>query len=513
MKRIEIVCHKGANEYAPENTYAAAQRCLEWGVDYVEVDVNLSRDGVHYLLHGPSVEETTNGQGRLQDLTAAEIDRLDAGSWFDPKFADEQVPRLEPFLRWIKGKAKVFFDVKAARLEELIRLVYALDMQAECFFWFGNDGDALRFRQLAPDLALKINVETVADVARAHATFQANLVEVRLKDVTQALIDACRTRGLRVMVYHPRKQPEAFRQILRWGVDLVNLDHADLFQRVATEYAAAEPLRVPDRPKAKRVLLCMLDGCRPDALAAARTPSIDRLRAEGAWTLQGCTVMPSITLPCHTSLFYSTAPAQHGVVTNDWTSPDDLAPSLIEVIGDAGYDTAAFYTWEQLRDLAPPGALEITVYRRFSDQGFDEVGRAAVEVIGRMRPTFAFFYQEATDALGHRYGWMSRPYLRGLERSDRFIQQLLETLERQGELDQTLCMVLADHGGHAHRHGTDAAEDLTIPWIVRGPGVRRDYCLTEPVSILDIAPTILYALGLPIPTAWQGRVVHELFEA
>ncbi|HXF60497.1 MAG TPA: glycerophosphodiester phosphodiesterase family protein, partial [Caldilineaceae bacterium] len=129
MKRIEIVCHKGANEYAPENTYAAAQRCIEWGVDYVEIDVNLSKDGVHYILHGPSVEETTNGSGNIQELTSAEIDALDAGSWFDARFAGERVPRLEPFLRWIKGKAKVFFDVKAANLPELIDLVYALELQ------------------------------------------------------------------------------------------------------------------------------------------------------------------------------------------------------------------------------------------------------------------------------------------------------------------------------------------------------------------------------------------------
>lgn len=92
MKRIEIVCHKGANEYAPENTYAAAQRCIDWGVDYVEIDVRTSKDGVFYLLHDETLERTTNGHGPIAQRTAAEIEQLDAGSWFDPRFADQRVP-------------------------------------------------------------------------------------------------------------------------------------------------------------------------------------------------------------------------------------------------------------------------------------------------------------------------------------------------------------------------------------------------------------------------------------
>ena len=88
MKPIEIVCHKGANEYAPENSYAAAQRCIDWGVDYVEIDVRTSQDGVFYLLHDRTVDRTTNGHGAIAELTAAEIDQLDAGSWFHPHYKD-----------------------------------------------------------------------------------------------------------------------------------------------------------------------------------------------------------------------------------------------------------------------------------------------------------------------------------------------------------------------------------------------------------------------------------------
>jgi glycerophosphoryl diester phosphodiesterase len=206
----------------------------------VEIDVNLSKDGVHYVLHGPLLERTTNGSGNICDWMAAEIDVLDAGSWFHERFATERVPRLEPFLRWIKGKAKVFLDVKAANLSELIALIYALDLQHECFFWFGKDEEARRFRQLNQELPLKINVCTPADVVRADEEFGANLVEVKLEHMSQALMNECRRRGLRIMIYHPHKDTEGFRQVLRWGVDLVNVDHADYFQQVMEEYLATE---------------------------------------------------------------------------------------------------------------------------------------------------------------------------------------------------------------------------------------------------------------------------------
>jgi glycerophosphoryl diester phosphodiesterase len=232
---IETVCHKGANEYAPENTYASAQRCLEWGMDYVEIDVNRSQDGIFYLLHGPQVDQTTNGRGRFDALSAAQIDQLDAGSWFGPQFAGEPVPRLEPFLRWIKGKAKLFLDVKVGEPQAIIDLIYRTGLQHECFFWSSDDDWALRLRALDPHLQIKINVETVADVITAHEHFGANLVEVSLSDMSPALVEACRARSLKVMIYIPEKDPAGYRAALDWGVDLINLNHGDLFAQVATD--------------------------------------------------------------------------------------------------------------------------------------------------------------------------------------------------------------------------------------------------------------------------------------
>ena len=140
----------GANEYAPANTFAAAQICVDWGMDYVEIDVSTSKDGVHYVFHGPELEYTTDGSGLFHERTSDEIDRLDAGSWLTRAIAASAVPRLDEFLRWIKGKAKVFLDVKHADLAQSLALVEQTQMQAECFFWFGDPQRRAHFSPPGP---------------------------------------------------------------------------------------------------------------------------------------------------------------------------------------------------------------------------------------------------------------------------------------------------------------------------------------------------------------------------
>lgn len=264
----------------------------------------------------------------------------------------------------------------------------------------------------------------------------------------------------------------------------------------------------PQTPKASHAILFMLDGCRPDALGPATSPAIWRLLERGAGCLAAQTVMPSITLPCHTSLFYSLPPAVHGVVTNDW-SPFAGATSLAEAISDAGYSTMAFYTWEQLRDLAAPGTLDAVYYHRYSEEGMTALVDLAATTIAALKPTFAFVYLEATDAAGHRFGWMSPEYRAAVASSDRAVAGVLAALEEAGILDQTFVVVMADHGGHGHSHGTDSEDDMTIPVIFSGTGVRQSQTITSPVTILDIAPTLLTCLSLPVPPHWQGRIVSE----
>ena len=235
-KSTEIVCHRGANQYAPENTYASASLCIDWGVEWLEIDVNTSRDGIMYVFHGPDLSRTTGATGKIYEWDSHDLDSLDCGSWFDPRFHQQRIPRLTSFLEWIDGRIKIFFDVKYADLPGLVDLVYSLQMQEDCFFWFGREKFVRAFREVTPDLPLKINVSTPAEVVAARRDYNASIVELSLDNMSEDIAAACRDSGIRTMIMHPRNDPGGFQQILSWGVDMANVDHGDVFLRCRREY-------------------------------------------------------------------------------------------------------------------------------------------------------------------------------------------------------------------------------------------------------------------------------------
>jgi len=264
---------------------------------------------------------------------------------------------------------------------------------------------------------------------------------------------------------------------------------------------------------AKQAILFVVDGLRPDALHQALTPEIDRLAAQGAYTWGAQTVIPSISLPCHASMFCAVPPTYHGIIDNVWTPSQPPVPSLIEVVHQSGLGTAAFYSWEPLRDLARPGSLDVAYYRRLADpegdRGAEEIASAAAKYVVQERPAFTFVYLGAPDEVGHRYGWMSAPYLQSVSQADRAIGLVMKQMRAVGSLNDSAFLILADHGGHDSDHSAGLSQDLTIPWIVSGPGVRRGHQIQRAVSIMDTAPTLAHLLGLSLPAEWSGQVVAE----
>ena len=256
-------------------------------------------------------------------------------------------------------------------------------------------------------------------------------------------------------------------------------------------------------------ILVMIDGVRPDALLLSNCPNLDHLRTHGASTLQASSVMPSITLPCHATIFHSVPPARHGITTNTWTPMARPVPGLVDIARNAGLRSAFFHNWEPLRDLNMPGNLAFSYFRDncYTDPHGDQViADEAVRYIHTDRPDFAFVYFGTVDVAGHNYGWMSSRYLEQLSRVDGSLGTLLGALPTDYAV-----FVNSDHGGHERSHGADIPEDMTVPWIAAGPGIRQGLEIQLPVSLLDTAPTIARLLGLKPHTDWEGRCIDEIF--
>ena len=127
------------------------------------------------------------------------------------------------------------------------------------------------------------------------------------------------------------------------------------------------------------------------------------------------------------------------------------------------------------------------------------------------QPDLLVVYLGDVDETGHAYGWMSPEYLNAIERADTAVGMLLTALEESGLRDQYTILLNSDHGGHDHSHGTNAPEDMTIIWLLNGPGIKQGHEIVAPISLIDNPPTIAHALGLDAPAVWDGQPVLEAF--
>ena len=257
------------------------------------------------------------------------------------------------------------------------------------------------------------------------------------------------------------------------------------------------------------VVFILIDGLRPDAIPLTPCPNLTALVERSAYTFGATSVMPSITLPCHMSIFHSVPPTRHGVTTNDWRPMARPLPGLVDQAKAAGLRCASFYNWEPLRNLSLPGSLTCSYFNDNAETDPDGdrlIAQEAARHILAERPDFSFVYFGTVDTAGHAYGWLSEGYLAQISHVDQALGTLLAALPAEATI-----LLQSDHGGHERTHGTEMAEDMAIPWLAAGPKIRRGYGLQGAVSLLDTAPTLARLLDVPPHAHWEGRCVEEIF--
>jgi glycerophosphoryl diester phosphodiesterase len=195
----------------------------------VEVDVRRSKDGVYYDFHDDWLERTTNGSGLFSETSSEVIDTLDAGAWFAHEYAGEKIPRVFEYLKWIKGKAKAYFDMKDVNPADFVSQIYALGMEKDCFFWFSDGQQARKFRELYPDLELKVNASSVEELDSLQTIYHPQIIECSVDDLSDVFIRTCHEKGMKMMPWISGNDWEAYRTALSKDIDLINLDNPDVF--------------------------------------------------------------------------------------------------------------------------------------------------------------------------------------------------------------------------------------------------------------------------------------------
>lgn len=124
-QHVLVQAHRGYSETYPENTLLAIEKAFDAGADRVETDLGLTRDGHVVLMHDRTVDRTTDGSGRVASFTLEDIQRLDAGSWKDQRFAGERVPSLADALEVAEGRGELNLEIKtnARTLLEIMDVV------------------------------------------------------------------------------------------------------------------------------------------------------------------------------------------------------------------------------------------------------------------------------------------------------------------------------------------------------------------------------------------------------
>ncbi|KOX23341.1 MULTISPECIES: glycerophosphodiester phosphodiesterase [unclassified Streptomyces] len=156
---MTVFAHRGTSSAAPENTLVSDEVARRGGAKWIENDVQPSKDGVPYILHDSTVDRTTDGTGPVRSLTSAQLDALDAGSWFAPAYAGARVPTLAAQLADLRERGgNLLLEIKGrhsrAEVARIVREVRDQDMATRVFVQ-SFDVTALRYvRELAPELPL-----------------------------------------------------------------------------------------------------------------------------------------------------------------------------------------------------------------------------------------------------------------------------------------------------------------------------------------------------------------------
>lgn len=233
----------------------------------------------------------------------------------------------------------------------------------------------------------------------------------------------------------------------------------------------------------------------------------------GAYTLSAQTIMPSLTLPSHSSMLVGTCPAKHIVRWNEYVPENGyaLGTDIFDLAHAAGMRTVMAVGKEKLRQVTEPQSTDYFAFADDTDKIEDPLSIA--QLANRQISqgfSLMFVHFPNGDIEGHDHGWLSRQQLRAYENDDVSFGYILQTLKNQGMYESTLIIITSDHGGHDTTHGTDLPEDMTIPWIASGPGI-LPMQLTTQVHIMDTAATAAFALSLPLPPEWDGKPVYEAF--
>ncbi|SHM52304.1 alkaline phosphatase [Mucilaginibacter sp. OK098] len=271
----------------------------------------------------------------------------------------------------------------------------------------------------------------------------------------------------------------------------------------------------------KHIILIGCDGFGAYAVPDAKMPVLKKLMETGSWSLKARCVLPSSSADNWASMLMGAGPTEHGYtewnskvpeIPSATTTKYGIFPTIFSVIRDQkpAAKTAVIYSWGGIGPLIEKDAITFVVPG--GDAGDDFCVDTAVRIIKKEKPFFTFIHVSEPDGVGHNIGHRTPAYYDTLQKVDVRIGKIVQAVKDAGIENETIIIVTADHGGINKGHGGKSLDEVQVPWIINGPGIKNGHEIKDVIITYDTAATIAWILGLKMPQSGRGRAVAESFK-
>ena len=226
---VGISAHRGSSITAPENTMAAILLAVEEGADFVEIDVQETKDGTVVLVHDKDLKRVFNIDKGIWEVTYDELKDLDSGGWFSPAFSDQRLATLDQVIKAVKGRAKLNIELKfnghqQKLAREVVRIVHANGFADQCILTSLDYAGIRRARSAGPDIRTGLIVTSaIGDITK----LETNLLSVSASSVNRDLIRRAHLRNLEVHVWTVN-DVSTMSAMIGMGVDNIITDNPKL---------------------------------------------------------------------------------------------------------------------------------------------------------------------------------------------------------------------------------------------------------------------------------------------
>jgi glycerophosphoryl diester phosphodiesterase len=225
-KKIVVIAHRGAHREAPENTLASLEQAIAIGCDFVEIDVRRTKDGALVIMHDNNVRRMTNGTGKIEDLTLAEIRRLEVKSRHGTKWAGQKVPTFDEILDRAKGRMKIYVDHKQAPPAEVLAAIEKHGMLRDVVV-YGSVRILREYKKLAPSVwIMPGHPGSVAAIQALSRDLKPETLDGSILEWTREQVDAAHACGAQVWVDNRSNldNEAGIKQAIDLGVDAIQTD-------------------------------------------------------------------------------------------------------------------------------------------------------------------------------------------------------------------------------------------------------------------------------------------------